>query len=635
MPSTSRAWAGSRILGVLPRYRQRGLGQALLRHTFGEFARRGSTRSAWASTPRTRRAPFACTSARACTSSGRTCCSRKFSDNRGAVAEPRIDVSIEHKNRPESSDGGPQAPEHVPVLRLALPRRRARGESRRLPAVRPPLPGRRARADRAARRRGHVRRGGSRASLRRPARLLRPASLPGAARGGRGLDRARRRDGDRPRGDRVGRPASSRSWTSRSWAARWAASSARSSRAPATARSSASVPLVSVTASGGARMQEGILSLMQLPKTVCAVEDLRDARLRASSASWRTRRPPACSRSFASLGDVIVAEPGALLAFTGPRVVQQTTREKLPDDFGLAESNLRFGHLDAIVPRPELRSFLARAARGSSAMAGEDERRLRERLSRLRGLPLLRGARLSGDLDAAPEAARRDRGASRPTRRSGARSSSRATRSGRTRSTTSSGSSTTSSSCTATAAAPTTPRSSPASAASAAGRSRSSASRRAATSRSAQQRNFGMPHPEGYRKAMRVMELARAPRLPARHAPRHAGRVPGRRRRAARPGRRDRPLAGADGAADVPLVACIIGEGGSGGAIAIGARRPRADAGERDLQRDLAGGLRRDPLARRRRGEEGGRGVQARRAALPRARRDRRRSSRSRRAAPT
>jgi acetyl-CoA carboxylase carboxyl transferase subunit beta len=64
--------------------------------------------------------------------------------------------------------------------------------------------------------------------------------------------------------------------------------------------------------------------------------------------------------SFASLGDVTVAEPGALLAFTGPRVVQQTTREKLPDDFGLAESNARFGHVDAIVPRPELRPYLGR-----------------------------------------------------------------------------------------------------------------------------------------------------------------------------------------------------------------------------------------------------------------------------------
>ena len=57
---------------------------------------------------------------------------------------------------------------------------------------------------------------------------------------------------------------------------------------------------------------------------------------------------------------MIVSEPGALLAFTGPRVVQQTTREKLPDDFGLAESNARFGHVDAIVPRRELRPFVGR-----------------------------------------------------------------------------------------------------------------------------------------------------------------------------------------------------------------------------------------------------------------------------------
>ena len=64
--------------------------------------------------------------------------------------------------------------------------------------------------------------------------------------------------------------------------------------------------------------------------------------------------------SFASLGDVLIAEPGALMSFAGPRVVQQTTREKLPDDFGLAESNYRFGHVDAIVSRPELRPYLGR-----------------------------------------------------------------------------------------------------------------------------------------------------------------------------------------------------------------------------------------------------------------------------------
>ena len=122
------------------------------------------------------------------------------------------------------------------------------------------------------------------------------------------------------------------------------------------------VPLVSVTASGGARMQEGILSLMQLPKTVCAVEDLHDAGCPLFSVMSHPTTAGVLA-SFASLGDVLVAEPGALLAFTGPRVVQQTTREKLPEDFGLAESNLRFGHLDAIVPRPELRGYLARLLR--------------------------------------------------------------------------------------------------------------------------------------------------------------------------------------------------------------------------------------------------------------------------------
>ncbi|MBA3717803.1 MAG: acetyl-CoA carboxylase carboxyl transferase subunit beta [Actinobacteria bacterium] len=122
------------------------------------------------------------------------------------------------------------------------------------------------------------------------------------------------------------------------------------------------VPLVSITASGGARMQEGILSLMQLPKTVCAVEELQDA----GSAMLSVMSHPTTAgvlASFASLGDVIVAEPGALMSFTGPRVVQQTTREKLPEDFGLAESNYRFGHLDAIVPRPELKDFVAKFLR--------------------------------------------------------------------------------------------------------------------------------------------------------------------------------------------------------------------------------------------------------------------------------
>ena len=102
---------------------------------------------------------------------------------------------------------------------------------------------------------------------------------------------------------------------------------------------------------------------MQLPKTVVRGRGSPRRRRRADLRADASRRPAALLASFASLGDVIVAEPGALMSFAGPRVVAQTTREKLPDDFGLAESNLRFGHVDAIVPRAELRPTLARLLR--------------------------------------------------------------------------------------------------------------------------------------------------------------------------------------------------------------------------------------------------------------------------------
>jgi acetyl-CoA carboxylase carboxyl transferase beta subunit len=122
------------------------------------------------------------------------------------------------------------------------------------------------------------------------------------------------------------------------------------------------LPLVSVSSSGGARMQEGILALMQLPKTICALEELHDSGGVMLSVITHPTTGGLLA-SFASLGDVIVAEPGALMSFAGPRVVAQTTREKLPDEFGLSESNLRFGHIDAIVQRSELRPTLARLMR--------------------------------------------------------------------------------------------------------------------------------------------------------------------------------------------------------------------------------------------------------------------------------
>jgi acetyl-CoA carboxylase carboxyl transferase beta subunit len=122
------------------------------------------------------------------------------------------------------------------------------------------------------------------------------------------------------------------------------------------------VPLVSIPASGGARMQEGIFSLMQMPKTVCAIEDLRDAGCALITVITHPTTGGVIA-SYASLGDVTLAEPGALMSFAGPRVVQQTVKEDLPADFGRAESNIRYGHVDQIVPRPELRDTLARLLR--------------------------------------------------------------------------------------------------------------------------------------------------------------------------------------------------------------------------------------------------------------------------------
>jgi acetyl-CoA carboxylase carboxyl transferase subunit beta len=117
--------------------------------------------------------------------------------------------------------------------------------------------------------------------------------------------------------------------------------------------------MVSVASSGGARMQEGVLALMQMAKTVAAVDELREAgRPFVSVLAHPTTGGVAAS--FAALGDVIIAEPRALLSFTGPRVVKQTTGETPPADFGLSESNFGHGHIDLVVPRPELRDTLAR-----------------------------------------------------------------------------------------------------------------------------------------------------------------------------------------------------------------------------------------------------------------------------------
>ena len=117
------------------------------------------------------------------------------------------------------------------------------------------------------------------------------------------------------------------------------------------------------TSSGGARMQEGILSLMQMAKSTAALSRLRDAGLPYLSI-LNHPTTGGVAASFSMLGDVNIAEPGALIGFAGPRVIEQTIRQKLPEGFQRAEYLLEHGMVDMIVPRHELRSrlgFLLRA----------------------------------------------------------------------------------------------------------------------------------------------------------------------------------------------------------------------------------------------------------------------------------
>lgn len=116
-------------------------------------------------------------------------------------------------------------------------------------------------------------------------------------------------------------------------------------------------PLVAVCASGGARMQEGILSLLQMAKTTCAVELLSEVPIPYVTVLTHPTTGGVMA-SFATQADVIMAEPGALICFSGPRVIEQTIKEKLPEDFGRAESNQDHGQIDMIVSRPDLKDKL-------------------------------------------------------------------------------------------------------------------------------------------------------------------------------------------------------------------------------------------------------------------------------------
>src|SRR5713101_6383475 len=119
-------------------------------------------------------------------------------------------------------------------------------------------------------------------------------------------------------------------------------------------------PLIIISASGGARMMEGVISLMQLAKISAALAKLDEARVPFISV-LTDPTTGGVTASFAMLGDLNIAEPGALIGFAGPRVIEQTIRQKLPQGFQRSEFLLEHGMLDAVVHRRQLKSYIARA----------------------------------------------------------------------------------------------------------------------------------------------------------------------------------------------------------------------------------------------------------------------------------
>ena len=122
------------------------------------------------------------------------------------------------------------------------------------------------------------------------------------------------------------------------------------------------LPLIIVSASGGARMHEGIVSLMQMAKTCAAIARVKEAGLPYLSI-LTDPTTGGVSASYAMVGDLNIAEPKALIGFAGRRVIEQTIKQKLPDDFQTAEYTLAHGFVDSIVPRKELKAFLAKVLR--------------------------------------------------------------------------------------------------------------------------------------------------------------------------------------------------------------------------------------------------------------------------------
>jgi len=119
-------------------------------------------------------------------------------------------------------------------------------------------------------------------------------------------------------------------------------------------------PIIIISASGGARMMEGVISLMQLAKISAALAKLDEAKVPYISV-LTDPTTGGVTASYAMLGDLNIAEPGALIGFAGPRVIEQTIRQKLPEGFQRSEFLLDHGMLDAVVPRKEMKAYIARA----------------------------------------------------------------------------------------------------------------------------------------------------------------------------------------------------------------------------------------------------------------------------------
>ena len=163
-------------------------------------------------------------------------------------------------------------------------------------------------------------------------------------------------------------------------------------------------PFILFAASGGARMQEGIMSLMQMPRTTIAVQRLRDAKL-PYIVVLTDPTTGGVTASYAMLGDVHIAEPGALICFAGPRVIQQTIREQLPEGFQRSEYLLAHGMIDMVVHRHKLRETISRICR--LLTAGADLGKSAAKTKRVNGKAYVNGSIVDGKLI---ETAARDAG---------------------------------------------------------------------------------------------------------------------------------------------------------------------------------------------------------------------------------